>query len=64
MGHAVFVFAHSHVGVVCGAAAAGLSKVERVREGKKGSRVGLVYLAGNIDGEKSTLLEGCVSRLY
>jgi pimeloyl-ACP methyl ester carboxylesterase len=56
-GKDVIVFAHSYGGMVGGAAAAGLSKHSRAREGKQGGVIGLLYLAGNIICEGETLLQ-------
>jgi pimeloyl-ACP methyl ester carboxylesterase len=56
-GKDIIIFTHSYGGVVAGQAAAGHSKTARAAEGKKGGVVGLLYLAGNIVGEKESLLE-------
>ena len=57
-GKDVVIFAHSYGGVVGGAAAAGLSKRQRYFKKRPGGVIGFVYLAGNIVGKGSTLLEG------
>jgi pimeloyl-ACP methyl ester carboxylesterase len=53
----VIVFTHSYGGVVGGAAAAGLSKVDRTSRNEAGGVVGLVYLVGNITSEGESLLQ-------
>lgn len=53
----IIVFAHSYGGVVGGAAAASLSRLTRLSEGKQGGIIGLLYLVGNIVCEGETLLQ-------
>ena len=56
-GKNVVIFVHSYGGIVGGAAAAGLSKTARSKEGKPGGVVGLVYLVGNIVREGESLMD-------
>ena len=55
-GKDVVLVCHSYGGVPGGAAAYGLSKVARAREGKKGGVIGLIYMCGFLITEGSSLL--------
>ena len=55
-GKDVLVFAHSYGGIPGGGAAAGLSKTTRLKEGKTGGVIGLVYLAAGVVKEGDTVL--------
>jgi rhodanese-related sulfurtransferase len=56
-GKDIVVIVHSYGGVVGGAAAAGLSKIERLTQGKSSGIVGLLYIVGNIVGDGESLLQ-------
>jgi len=56
-GRDIVVVCHSYGGIPGGAAASGLSKSARMREGKNGGVTGLVYISGFLVPEKSSLLE-------
>jgi pimeloyl-ACP methyl ester carboxylesterase len=56
-GKDIVVIAHSYGGVVGGAAAAGLSKIERLAQGKSSGILGLLYIVGNIVGDGQSLLQ-------
>ena len=51
------VVCHSYGGVPGGGAAYGLSKTARAKEKKKGGVVGLIYVAGLVVSENTSLLE-------
>ena len=55
-GKDVVLICHSYGGVPGGAAAYGLSKISRAKEGKKGGVIGLIYMCGFIITEGSSLL--------
>ncbi|KAJ4302666.1 hypothetical protein N0V90_001555 [Kalmusia sp. IMI 367209] len=53
----IIILAHSYGGIVAGAAAFGLSKRERSKEGKAGGIIALLYVAGNIVHGGQSLLQ-------
>lgn len=56
-GKDVVVLCHSYGGIPAGGAASGLSKRARVKDGKKGGVIGLVYMSDFVVPAKSSLLE-------
>ena len=56
-GKDLVVVCHSYGGIPGGGAAYGLSKTARAEEGKEGGVVGLIYVAGFVVPEGSSLLE-------
>ena len=55
-GKDIVLICHSYGGVPGGAAAYGLSKISRAKEGKKGGVIGLIYVCGFAVTEGSSLL--------
>ncbi|KAF2450128.1 prolyl aminopeptidase-like protein [Karstenula rhodostoma CBS 690.94] len=53
----IILVVHSYGGIVGSAAAAGLSKTERLTQGKSSGILGLLYIAGNIVAEGQSLLQ-------
>lgn len=56
-GKYIVIVCHSYGGIPGGGAAFGLSKTARARQGKKGGVTGLVYVAGFVVPETSSLLD-------
>ena len=56
-GKDVVLICHSYGGVPGGAAAYGLSKTSRAKEGRRGGVIGLIYMCGFLITEGSSLLE-------
>ena len=56
-GKDLVVVCHSYGGIPGGGAAYGLSKAARARDGKEGGVMGLIYVAGFVVHERSSLLE-------
>ena len=56
-GKDLVIVCHSYGGIPGGGAAYGLSKTARAKDGKGGGVIGLIYVAGFVVPEKSSLLE-------
>ena len=56
-GKDILVLAHSYGGIPAGGAARGLSKTSRVRDGKSGGVIGLIYMCAHLVPEGTTVLE-------